>query len=155
MGDEAVPNTLPIFSGIAGQYLVAAELSKRNIVATVTLRNTRGIDVLASNDVNSHAVSIQVKTNRGRKKTWLLNMKAETPPGPHHFYVFVNLNGGELPDFHIVPSKTVAKAISTMHKAWLAGSSKSGRKRQDSPMRKFMDAENAYKDRWDILGLED
>lgn len=35
--------------GITGEYLVAAELSRRGYVATLTLRNTRGIDILASN----------------------------------------------------------------------------------------------------------
>lgn len=69
--------------------------------------------------------------------------------------MFVNLNGGEdPPGFHIVPSDVVANAITSTHKAWLAGSSKSGRKRKDSPMRKFMDPDDAYKDRWEILGLE-
>ena len=34
--------------GITGEYLVAAELSRRGYVATLTLRNTRGIDILAS-----------------------------------------------------------------------------------------------------------
>lgn len=38
-----------IQTGITGEYLVAAELSRRGYVATLTLRNTRGIDILASN----------------------------------------------------------------------------------------------------------
>ncbi len=33
--------------GIVGAHFVAAELSQRGIVATVTSRNTEGIDVLA------------------------------------------------------------------------------------------------------------
>jgi hypothetical protein len=38
-----------IQTGIAGEYFVAAELTRRGHVAALTLRNTRGIDVLASN----------------------------------------------------------------------------------------------------------
>ena len=38
-----------IQTGVAGEYFVAAELSRRGYVASLTLRNTRGIDVLASN----------------------------------------------------------------------------------------------------------
>jgi hypothetical protein len=32
--------------GIAGEYFVAGELSRRGLIAAVTLRNTRGIDIL-------------------------------------------------------------------------------------------------------------
>lgn len=35
--------------GITGEYLVAAELSRRGYVATLTLRHTCGIGILASN----------------------------------------------------------------------------------------------------------
>lgn len=35
-------------SGVAGEYFVAAELSRRGYIASITLRNTRGIDILAS-----------------------------------------------------------------------------------------------------------
>jgi len=37
-----------IQSGIAGEYLVAAELTRRGYVASLTLKNTQGIDILAS-----------------------------------------------------------------------------------------------------------
>jgi hypothetical protein len=31
-------------SGVAGEYFVAAELSRRGYIASITLRNTRGVD---------------------------------------------------------------------------------------------------------------
>ena len=34
--------------GVAGEYFVAAELSLRGYIASITLRNTRGIDIIAS-----------------------------------------------------------------------------------------------------------
>ena len=64
-------------SGAAGQYFVAAELSRRGIIATVTLRNARGIDILASNESATRSVSIQVKTNQYSERKWLLDKKAE------------------------------------------------------------------------------
>ena len=36
-------------AGVAGEFYVAAELSRRNYLATLTQRNAKGIDVLASN----------------------------------------------------------------------------------------------------------
>ena len=36
-------------TGVSGEYFVAGELSRRGYVASITLRNTRGIDILVSN----------------------------------------------------------------------------------------------------------
>lgn len=33
-------------AGVAGEYFVAAELSRRGFIASITMRNTRGIDIL-------------------------------------------------------------------------------------------------------------
>ena len=38
----------PTLVGVAGEYFVAAELSLRGCLASVTLRNSRGIDIIAS-----------------------------------------------------------------------------------------------------------
>ena len=35
--------------GVAGEYLVAGELTLRGYIASITLRNSRGVDILASN----------------------------------------------------------------------------------------------------------
>ena len=66
-----------IQTGVSGEYFVAAELSRRGFVASLTLRNTRGIDVLASNADATKSVGIQVKTCSGTKPDWILNKKAE------------------------------------------------------------------------------
>ena len=53
-------------SGIAGEFYVAAELTKRGYVASLTSKNTKAIDLLASNEDGSKVVSIQVKTSKNR-----------------------------------------------------------------------------------------
>lgn len=58
-----------VLSGVAGEYFVAAELSKRGFIASITLRNTRGVDVLCSNSEASKTVGIQVKTNSGSNRS--------------------------------------------------------------------------------------
>src|SRR6476620_6644828 len=90
-------------SGVAGEYFVAAELSRRGHVASLTLRNTRGIDVLASNSDATRSVGIQVKTCQGRKPQWLMNEKAESESAENLFYVFVCLPKAGSPDFYVVP----------------------------------------------------
>ena len=47
-----------ILSGVAGEYFVAAELSRRGYIASITLRNTRGVDILAINADATRSVSI-------------------------------------------------------------------------------------------------
>ena len=100
--------------GVAGEYFVAAELSSRGYIASITLRNIRGIDIVASNSDASRSVSIQVKTSGGGRPKWMLTKKSESFSGDSHFYVFVLLRGvGRRPDFHVVPSAVVAEYIST------------------------------------------
>ena len=93
----------PLLAGVAGEYFVAAELSRRGYIASISLRNTRGIDILATNAAGSRSVTIQCKTNQRGKKTWVLNEKCEAFHSPTHFYVFVALGRPDLrPAFHIV-----------------------------------------------------
>lgn len=49
--------------GVAGEYLVAGELSLRGYIASITLRNSRGIDIIISSSDGTKSASIQVKTN--------------------------------------------------------------------------------------------
>jgi hypothetical protein len=160
-----------LLHGVAGEYFVAGELSRRGYIACLTLRNTRGIDILASNASGSSSVGIQVKAHKGYSKRWLLNGKAESYCADDLFYVFVRLPPqGGLPEHYIVPSKVVASAIKQSHAKWLESHDRHGREHHDNPMRSFSDraleaicdassgtCESAkvdhYRDRWDLLGL--
>jgi len=94
-----------ILTGIAGEYFVAGELSRRGHIASITLRNTKGVDILCSNIDTTKTVGIQVKTNKGSKRSWILNKKAEGYYAANLFYVFVNLNNDKQnPDYFIVPT---------------------------------------------------
>ena len=139
--------------GVAGEYLVAAELSRRNYVASLTLRNTRGIDLLASSEDGSVTASIQVKTNQNDRRQWPLSKKNEDDAVKNVYYVFVRLNGLNTPHFHIVPGDRVAEAISIAHQEWLATPAKNGQPHKDNSMRNFKDPNDRYLDRWDLLGL--
>jgi hypothetical protein len=61
--EEMSKKVSSILIGVSGEYFVAAELSRRGYVASITLRNTRGIDIVASNGmaVISQAVFILLK----------------------------------------------------------------------------------------------
>jgi len=68
-------NISKILTGVAGEYFVAAELSKRGYIASITLRNTKGVDILCSNSETSKAIGIQVKTNSGSRKAGFYRKK--------------------------------------------------------------------------------
>src|SRR4030095_1991659 len=82
-----------VLAGVAGEYFVAAELSRRGHIASISLRNTRGIDIIATNKAASRSVTIQCKTNQLTRKVWILNEKSENFVSDAHFYVFVALGG--------------------------------------------------------------
>ena len=140
--------------GVAGEYLVAGELSLRGFIASITLRNSRGIDIIASNANGSKSLSIQVKTNSHGSKSWLLNKKSEEFFSKNHYYILVALNQiNERASFHIVPSKVVAEYTKYRHANWLKGTKRDGSERKDSTMRKFSDQENKYLEAWHLLKL--
>ena len=148
---EKIPTVLV---GVAGEYFVAAELSRRGYIASISLRNTRGLDILATNQEATRSVTIQVKTNQSAGKDWMLSEKSEHFISDTYFYVFVGLRGVEQrPSFHIVPSRVVAERISTSHKAWLKTLRRDGKKHADTAMRKLTDYEDEFLERWDLLGL--
>ena len=140
--------------GVAGEYFVAAELSLRGCLASITLRNSRGIDIIASSPDATRSVSIQVKTSSGGKPKWLLTKKSECFSAENHFYVLVLLRGiGTRPDFYVVPSDVVAHYIRDSHRDWLAGTKTDGSPRKDSSMRNFCDPDGEYKEAWERLNL--
>lgn len=144
-----------VLSGVAGEYFVAAELSRRGVIASLTLRNSKGVDILAANEDGTRTAMIQVKTNKGSKRSWILSQKAENAADERLFYVLVNLGGdGGTPSYHVVPSEVVAERVASSHREWLSGTKRDGSARRDSAMRKFDDPDGEYLDAWELLGLD-
>ncbi len=143
-----------ILVGVAGEYFVAAELSRRGYIASISLRNTRGIDILATNQAASRSITIQCKSKQVARKTWPLNEKNESFVSDYHFYVFVAFSTvEERPRYYIVPSRVVADYVTTSHRRWLSTPGRDGRKHVDNKVRQFEDRDDKYLERWDLFGL--
>jgi len=154
MKKEKQNNLTAGLSGVSGEYFVAAELSRRGYIASITLRNTKGVDILCSNADATKSVGIQVKTNKGTRRIWVLNEKAEKFYAVNLFYVFVNLNNNiKAPDYFIVPSKTVAKFTKKNDKEWRESLRRDGKPHKANTMRKFIDSKEGFLNRWNLLGL--
>lgn len=141
-----------ILSGVAGEYFVAAELSRMGYMASLTLRNAN-IDIQVSNDDATRYIGIQVKTNHNDRKTWLVGKKAEEYHAENLYYIFVNLKDKHSrPDYYIVPSKIVAKQVKDSFEQYKKTRSKSGKPRdENATMRNFWDKEGKYLEKWEII----
>lgn len=137
--------------GNAGEYFVAAELERHGFTVAVPMSNVKDFDVLAISRTTHKQFAIQVKTTSYNQKKWTLTKKNESLEGDAIIYFFVTLNGLGTPEYHIVPSNIVAKALRENHQEWLKKPGIHGQSHNDTDIRNFFDDEDTYKDKWDYL----
>jgi hypothetical protein len=139
-------------TGIAGEYFVAAELSRRGFMASITLRNNDSIDIHASKNSGEKIFAIQVKTNQYGGRTWPLSKKSESLKSDNLFYIFVSLKGlTDRPEYFIVPSNYLAERMKAGHAKWLATPGKKGQPHKDTDMRQFDDKNGEFLEQWGFL----
>jgi hypothetical protein len=144
-------------TGRAGEYFVAAELSRRGAYAVTFAGNMPRIDILASNLDRSRTVSLQAKTRR--VGTWQTSIdegeRCRRKEDETHFWIFVDLVDPPAPsEYYIVPSWWIRQNIYQAHRAYLA---RQGGVRAVNPSSKhhsiIVSRIRQWKDRWDPLGL--
>ncbi len=134
-------------TGMQGVYLVAAELTKQGLVVAPTSRSAFGADLLVTDEECKKAWSVQVKTNSGRPRFWLLNKHSGEAASPSHVFVLVNLNQRNPhqrllpPEFYVVPSKVIAQRMRT-----------TPRKTGAIFYSIFVNDIERYRDQWSIFG---
>lgn len=79
-------------------------------------------------------MALQVKTSRGKSKSWILGKKNETLVDDNIYYVLIALNELDTPDYYIIESKYIAESLSKGYQMWL---NKEGKNHKDTTMRKF------------------
>ena len=150
-------------TGLAGEFYALAQLTHRDLVATLTLGNTKGVDILVTNQELNKLYKVEVKTSStkaGRAKqfgdgkfySWTMGKKHETIVDENLVYCFIKLlDVGQLPLFFLVDSHSVAKYVKWQHEYWLSTDSK----RKDSDMRQFripVEDPEGYQNNWKLLG---
>ena len=120
--------------GQTGEYLVAAELSRRGLIATTFTGNVPHYDIIAS-DESGRTVSIQVKASRG--SSWQFGNITQycdiefdgerqvvgglkTCPVRRLVMVFVSLEANGNDRFYIIPWKDFCCLLAKHHKEFLA-----------------------------------
>ena len=149
--------------GLSGEFYVLAQLAHRGLVGTLTLGNTKGIDILVTNAELDRLYKVEVKTTctrAGRERlfgdekfySWTMGKKHESIRDHNLYYVFVQLRyPDERPNFFIVPSVVVAEYVKWQHEHWL---STRGSAVKDTSMRRFriqVDDPDGHEDNWDVF----
>jgi len=121
--------------GNAAQYFTAGELSRRGIIAVITMGNCPNTDILCSNKEGNKFVHIQVKTFVPGNKTCSVGNKAEHDYGEKFIWV---LAGIARPDqnmeneYYIIPSKDMSENVSKSFISWKETPGKNGRQHDPS-----------------------
>lgn len=97
-------------TGMAGVYLVAAELSRRGFIVSPTSRSAHGTDLLTTDLRARRTFAIEVKTNARTFGFWLLGSKAKEIKSETLIYAFVNLRKDSI-EYFLVPSRVVARHV--------------------------------------------
>ena len=145
-------------TGVAGEYFVMAELTRKGYVASLTSKNTKAIDLLVSDKNGRQLAAVQVKTcDNAKQHKWKMSNSVENNDSPNLYYVFVNMNGGSEPSYYVVPSRYVAKKVKQDYEKWLHTPGKQGQQRNETSMRtfEFIDEEERiqYQNAWYLLGI--
>jgi len=100
-------------SALAGEYLVAGELSRRGYLVSITMGNAKAVDIFAS--TQKETIKIDVKASRN-KTSWPIAKANEDL-----YYVFVYLQPKDKlriesksgistpPEYYIVPAKDIVR----------------------------------------------
>ncbi len=140
-----------VSTGNAGEYFVAGELERHGFTAAVPMSNTQDFDILAINRESFKQFAIQVKTTSYKQKKWMLSSKNENIAEDNIVYFLVALNELDNPEYHIVPSKIIAKELKRSHQEWLNQPGKKGQAHIDNTIRQFNDKDDKYLNNWECL----
>jgi hypothetical protein len=150
-----------VFSGIAGEYFVAAELSRRGYIAAVTLRNTPDVDILASN--GEKTINIQVKTRRTDKGDgWNFGGKPLESKKfwDDDFYALVEISSiptEQSVSCFIIPKNVLNEQVEDNFNKWKESKKKNGEQKK-SEVRMCIGSQllpafsiEQYRERWDSI----
>ena len=152
--------------GQTGEYLVAAELSRRGLIATTFTGNVPHYDIIASNERGKH-VSVQVKASRG--PSWQFGDlsrfceisftgkrqvvgRPERCPVQRLVVVFVLIDAEGTDRYYILTWPALRNMLMKGHKAYLAKRNGMRAEKWDSLHSAISEKTlKPYRDRWDII----
>ena len=134
--------------------------NKNRFAFKMPSQNAKKIHILCTNTKTMKSAGIRVVTsNCLSNKIWLMNHKdIKDFRANSLFFVFTGINKiTKIPDFFIVPSRTVLCNTDKEAKTWLGVIGTNEKLREDSGTRKFKiepEDEQEYLNQWDLLELD-
>ena len=155
--------------GQTGEYLVAAELSRRGLICTTFTGNVPHYDLIASNQTGEH-ISVQVKTSMSGswqfanvgdycdiefKGTQQVVGKHKSCPIKNLVVVFVKIDKNRLDEFYVLTWEELRALIVANHKNYLAKHA-GIRPKNHSSLHVGVRSEQLirYRDNWDLIKLQ-
>ena len=121
--------------GLFGVHYLAAELARKGYVPVMTSRNAKGIDLLVSNEEGSKAITLQVKTHRGKdfpivsfsddptdSKEGFRKLKEKISPSPTKYFALVEVSDDgkdEFRNWYFIPSRVMLNFVKENIKDYL------------------------------------
>jgi len=115
--------TKPQFKGNLGMFLVCAELSKRNLIAMPTSRNTKGYDIVVLNPETNGALGIQVKCTDKKEFPILTSHWKDYDQKIENTilsdFVFVDMSDPDKPNYFILSKEEMKYILQSIIKGYL------------------------------------
>src|SRR6266404_4285442 len=101
--------------GLSGEFLVAGELLRRGIRASITFGNSKKADVIAVR--GDSAILIEVKTTRQAK--WVVGSKVPEPNDAIWIFVLLPLDSKAHPEFFLLTGKKLHAILQPRHEKYV------------------------------------
>lgn len=117
---------------VAGEYFVAAELSRRGHLASITLRSSRDLDFRTTNRDATKPVAIQGTTsqrgtpNKYSTRKWK-RRRRRRPAREAVLHLRDLPPNGEPPMYQVISRREVARLAKEGHESWLATPRRNGK----------------------------
>ena len=137
---------------MAGEYLVAAQLQRLELMSSVTYGNAKSADVIAFNSTSDKATVIEVKTSS--KGKWPIGSRVPDPS--NKLWVFVHLPESviETPEFFILTQEDIHNELKPEQDLYFKNyKEKHGVEYGDKPGVAALKIKHAekYKDKWSTI----
>jgi len=138
-------------TGLAGEFLVAAQLCLRGHVASLTLKSYPGVDTFALNPRTGRQSHIQVKTTLGAHEYYVSSPATVEKTATKFVFVYIDPTS-KRPQFLVVPGTEVAQLAQQAYDAYLQAHPNVD---PNQPWMVNLTQLRPYEDRWENLDLDE